>query len=219
MIRYNLMMRYSIISLLLLLLAPSLAHAVPVRLQLTIDELTNGLFVLSGDLDDTFTPGLTSVHFLTGGPNWDADVILKKISIQISTGPFLDYDIQVRARHRSNPAPHPGETTPGLFLGGGGEVTHFNIKGSNPGFAAPGPQDDLHQLIHPGSKSDYDVLKSHVDDLNGTAAGFLTADNQLSARIALAHTPEPSTLALLGVGLMSLAGLRKKTIPRDMSEP
>ena len=204
MTRDHLRIRCSIIVLLLLLLVPSSAYAVPISLQLTVDELTQGLAVLSGDIDDTFSePTLLSVGLLTAGTNWE-------VRANISRNILLEYDIQIQARHTSNPAPHPGEATPGLLLGGGGEVKHFNIVGNNPLVAPPGPQDASHQLIHPGSVDHYDVLKSHIDDLNGVAPGFLTADNQLSVRITLAHTPEPATLALFGAGLMGLGGFRKK---------
>lgn len=89
-------------------------------------------------------------------------------------------------------------------------MEHLNIRGNNPDVFGPvGLQDQFVQLIHPGSDNDYDVLKTHIDDLNGAAAGYLTADNQLSARIDLAHTPEPGTLLLFGSGIMGLVGFRR----------
>ena len=197
----------------MLLAAPPQAHAVLVTLQLTIDELTKGRAVLSGDLDDTafaLGPGFFEASPEVTGTNWFVKARLFK-DPTAQEGVF-QYGLSVLARHISNPAPHAGEATPGLLLGGPLKIFHHNLNGLSFPLTTldPEPQDNSHTLIHPGAEDHFDVLASHVDDLNGATRGFLTADNQISARFDLAHTPEPSSFFLLGSGLLGLAGRRRR---------
>ena len=197
-----------------LLVVPSRVDAV-MTLQLTIDELTQGRAVLSGNIGDVVFGGPfgNQADFFQLGTNWKVEAFLLKFTQQLNTGTFTTYNVQVKAQHISNPAPHPGEATPGLLLGGGTAVLQRNLAGVVPNvFGDPGPQDVSQTLIHPGSENHYDVLASHVDDLNGDAAGFLTDDNQLSVRIDLSHgpIPEPSSLFLFGSGLLGLVDWRRK---------
>ena len=203
----------STLFLVLLFVLPTNAHAVAVTLQLTIDELEKGRAVLSGNLNDVAFGGPfgNQADFFRLGTNWQVEAFLLRFTERLNIGTFTTYNVQVKAKHISNPAPHQGEATPGLLLGGAAEVLQRNLGGVVPNvFDAIGPQDVSHKLIHPGSEDHFDVLSSHVDDLNGDAAGFLTADNQISVRIDLAHTPEPSSLLLLSSGLLGLAGWRRR---------
>ncbi len=195
-----------------LLITSTPASALPLVLQLTIDDLTKGRAVLSGNIDDTFAdPAKIEADFPKIGTNWEVNARLLKVTLQRNTEkPVVNYDLFINARHISNPAPHPGEATPGLLLGGSTGLAHNSIRGNNPDVFGPfGLQNNSAELIHPGSIDHTDVLKSHLDDLNGAAPGYLTADNQLSARIDLAHTPEPSSLFLLGYSLLGLAGFQR----------
>ena len=183
---------------------PPRAQAVPLTLQLTIDELTQGRAVFSGNVEETFADPLTVLAgFNVKGANW---------AVRVELSPPTSLSLKVQARHISDPAPHPGEVTPGLLLGGGGEVFQDNLRGLDPTvYGASGPQDSSQRLIHPGSEDHFDILLSHLDDLNGDAAGFLTKDGQLSVRIDLSHTtvPELSSCWLLGLGLLGIASARR----------
>ena len=194
----------------MLLARPMAAHAVALSIQLTIDELEKGRAVLSGDLDDTVFDVTGFARPEVTGTHW---FVRATMSQSPSQGAF-GYDLTTSARHISRPPPHAGEASPGLLLGGFLDIFHGNLGGLDPavhpGFTKPGPQDDSHKLIHPGSVDHFDFLSSHVDDLNGGVAGFLTADNQLSVRIDLTHTPEPSSVILLGSGLLGVAVRRRR---------
>lgn len=199
-----------------LLLLPSRVYAIPLSLTVTIDELTRGRFVFSGNIDDSFTPGINSRLYKTSGLNWSADLEINKDLLPKRIGEDVifvtDYDIIVKGRHdtRDDPPPHKGETKQGLLLGDNHEVIHLHILGSHAAVFKPGPQDQSTSLIHPGSIDHFDKLSSHMDDLNGASPGFATAGHQISERIDLAHTPEPITFWLIGGGLVSLAALKRK---------
>ena len=199
------------------LFAPVTAHAGPVMLQLTIDNLTKGRAVLSGDLDDTPFGPLeigSSDEFLqrvamfeVTGTHWYVKTRLTKLLHE--KGDL--YNLTAWAQHISNPAPHEGEANPGLMLGGPANISHANIGGVMPLLFGPaGPQNDSHGLLHPGSIDHPDSLRTHIDDLNGLNKGFLTPANQLSFRADLHHTPEPASVLLLSSGLLGLVGFRRK---------
>ncbi|MGH8186986.1 MAG: hypothetical protein ACREUC_10515, partial [Steroidobacteraceae bacterium] len=95
------MHRLLLTAILALLLPASLVRAEPISLQLTIDQLARGGAVLSGSLDDT--PGGAFVGTVVGS-HWRLTTLF---------GSFGLFSI---AQHISNPAPHPGETTPGALL-------------------------------------------------------------------------------------------------------
>ena len=183
---------------------PQEARAALITMDLTIDEPTRGRAVVSGDFDETFAPTTIAVFPQKIGTHWKVATALSARKI----GGKTTYDFDVfQVQHITKPAPHTGETSPGLVLGGGRALSQTNLAGLDPTvFGAVGPQDVSQRLIHPGAVDHFDVATSHIDDLNGNTAGFLTADNQLSIRIDLAHTPEPSSLFLLGSGLLWLAG-------------
>ena len=202
-----------LLSFLMVLLRSSPAQAIPLSLALTIDDKTKGRAVLSGVVAESFAafPPNTPETFdiPKTGTNWYVEATIFRYLFDNPRGKGIDYNVAVRARHITDPAPHTGETSPGLFLGGGLEVHHGSVAGNFP-FGDLGPQDRKHQLIHPGSVDHYDVLSSHLDDLNDDKRGFLTADGQISDRIDLAHTPEPLSAVLFGSGLLGLLGSRRK---------
>ena len=181
-----------------------------IDLTFTIDEPTHGRAVLSGNIDETFEhfKPATSVKFDSAGTWWRAIVTLSQFSGDFPppTGRLTGYNLDVTGRHLKHPpgAEHNGEVDPGLLLGTGGKGSYVNVSGLSP-YEQPGSQDRTDRLIHPGSIDHYDTMISHFDDLNGNAAGFLTADRQISVRIDFYHVvPEPSSLALFGMGLMAV---------------
>ena len=197
----------------LLCVAPASSEAVAIDLLFTIDEPTHGRAVLSGSIDDTFEhfKPATAVKFDSAGIWWQAIVELSQFSGDFPppTGRLTGYNLNVTGRHLKRPAgaEHKGEVDRGLLLGGGGKGFYTNISGLDP-YEQPGSPDRADWLIHPGSTNHYDFMFSHFDDLNGNAAGFLTADRQLSVRIDFFHAvvPEPSTIVLIGLGLIAAAG-------------
>jgi hypothetical protein len=160
--------------------------ASPITLQLTIDEKLNGLAVLSGNLIETDFGNGTWIGEAIG-TNWSVLAGLSRSGL----APY-SYDLTVIAQHLI--APHPGEAAPGLQL----NTSQFYIDGGIPSF---GPQDAFCKYIHPGSENHYDILHSHIDDLNGAEPGFISSNYQISARFTLSHTPEPTSLLLLSTGL------------------
>lgn len=185
-----------------------------ILLQLTIDQLTQGRAVLSGDLDDAVfvkpTPEATYAVslFEVTGINWY--VRARVFKDEVGNNEF-NYSLTAGAKHISDPAPHSGEASPGLLFGETPWIFHHNLKGFGAPITLidPGPLNKSHSLIHPGSEDHYDVINSHVDDLVPGLSAIVDGNNQISARFDLAHTPEPATLALFGMGLAG-AALRKK---------
>ena len=184
------MHRLILSAVLALLLPVSLVRAEPISLELTIDELTRGRAVLSGSLDDTPGPIFSGTVV---GSHWQLLAV------------FSNFGLISVAQHISDPAPHPGEATPGAML----PVFQTNLDGTGNG-PMVGPQTASFSILHPGSTSDFDVLTSSIEDLNGGAPGFLGAGNRISATFDMVHTPEPATLLLLGSGMVVAARMARK---------
>lgn len=185
----------------ILLFTIKLSYAIPINLQLTIDEPTRGLAVLSGVMDQNLFPRENNAwkwqNFEVTGEYWWVNFAM-----------FWDKEHEyyfvesILAQHLD--APHPGEVDPGLIWQLTGAGSHFN-DGDAWFNSIPAAQ------IHPGSMDHYDLLSFHVDDLNGSGSGFMDSFNQFSATITLTHrVPEPPVLLLLLPGLLILV-LRKKT--------
>jgi hypothetical protein len=192
------MHRLLLSTILALLLPASLVRAEPISLQLTIDELLRGRAVLSGSLDDT--PGGTFVGTAVG-THWQL------LSVNFGVENFVSFGLISVAQHLS--APHPGEMIPGALL----NVFQTNLSGAGEG--PVGPQTASVSVLHPGSTSDFDVLTSSIEDLNGGAPGFLGAGNRISATFDMVHTPEPATLLLLGSGMVVAARMARKRRKAD----
>jgi len=188
----------------LLLSTATQADALLVDVSITFDTLTSGRAVVSGDFDDTFLdPAINEKNISAVGAHWRYDVRLFRFRDPAIEN-FFNYSMFIQSRHISNPPPHSGETTPGLLLGGAGELSYTSLK-------TQGIFDTRsHSLVHPGGDGDKDSVFSRIDDLNGNDAGFLTLDNQVSATIDTFHTvPEPATVFLTAGGLMGLMGIRR----------
>lgn len=199
----------------LLVAVPTQTHAAAVILQLTIDKLTKGRAVLSGDLDDTafaFPFPASDTAKATNevtGTHWRVRTTLFRTTRRT----FFEYGLAVDATHKSNPPPHPekGEGVSNLVIGDFPAIFHFNLGALSTTLGAddPGPKTDSDDKIHVGA-GDRDVLTSTVEDLNGAAPGFLDGLDQVAARFDMVHTPEPASLLLLGAGLLGLAGTRRR---------
>jgi len=188
--------------------ACSTSQASPLTLELTIDRLTEGRAVLSGDLDEIdFPRDLWAKEVI--GAHWRVSASLVRFSAGAGAGFY--YQLHVEGQHIKEP-PHEGEAKDGLTL------CEFcildNIGGLDPKvWGEVGPQVVRDALTHPGSiHKDKDTLIATIEDLNGEVAGFLTAGRQMSATIELEHTaaPEPATLFLFGSGLAGVAAFRKR---------
>ena len=188
------------------------AYALPLMVQFTIDELFRGVAVLFGDIDESTLavagPNERAWQQELQGTNWNVNVNLSEITVTPEGGgTFIKYNFWADAFHKT--APHAGETKPGLTIGGFGDVLLNNLGGLDPSFFGASNQDSSDSLIHPGGDH-YDSIRLHADDLNGAGAGFLSRDNQVSIRMNLAHSPEPSSFLLLGIGLTYLLRSRKR---------
>jgi hypothetical protein len=99
--------------------------------------------------------------------------------------------------------------------------TTANVTGHDHLIFPVGPQDRVSQLIQPSSIDHFDVLMSHVDDLDPNHPRFTTADLQLSARFDTMHAevPEPSSFAFAAIGLAagSVVAWRKYRARRSLA--
>jgi hypothetical protein len=178
------------------------AAAAPIMLQITRDTLAHGTAVLSGEVP---LPGLFDIPIPVPevrGTNWLFDA-----EIRFVAGAY--YLAEITAEHLTRDAD--------------GEAAPTNIRLTVNGFAWVSPDadrltlpsvNDFASLPHPGSERGHrDTLRLRFDDLNGSEPGFML-DRQLSAVADARHIPEPSALALVGLGLLGLALVRARAARR-----
>ncbi len=192
----------------------SIVAANPISLSLTIDEEFAGRAVLSGNIFDTV--GLSPSG--SGVSGWVAEVTGNnwwfKLTVRPSSGAagygsahVTSYSLLSEAIHITNQTGlHYGEASPGLLIGEN-DSNEISTSVTPTWSDAFDKQDDMDFIFHPGSINHYDYLYSHLDDLNGSATGYLTTGGQISARFDLQHTavPEPSTYLFFFVGCIIFA--------------
>ncbi len=208
-----------LLALLALAAASSPSSAVPLRFEMTQDELLNGRAVLLGDLSDA-TWSLDAVFqnvdalsleavLKDGGTpkHWSSTVVLRRI--RDADGGLNNYGVHlIFGRHVSDPPPHPGEASPGplLTLTGGGTGSYFrDLLGIGGGPARLTGKDEKQHEDH------YDTMRATLIDVNSDTPSFLSnVFHEIRMNVLFQHTetrvPEPAALMMFSLSLLTLAG-------------
>ncbi|WP_137177516.1 PEP-CTERM sorting domain-containing protein [Roseomonas sp. AR75] len=179
-------------------------QAAPI-LQVTIDTPTRGRAVLAGDI----TRGdIRRYELVTSGAFWSYEATVTIIDGLLGTG---DESVSLLVKARHLVAVHPGEAHPALLLTL--PIAYFANR-TPPDFVdESGPARSKTSVLHPGSDEGHqDRLVLTLDDLNGVLPGFVLSgvqSDQISARLDVAHIPEPGSIAILLAGLAGTAALRR----------
>lgn len=174
------------------------AKAAPITITVLKDEPEVGSAVIAGSIDETVFNIEPDIFSLTVSGTWWAF----HIGIQASQEPSgPSYDVFPSIRHIMGP--HPGE-------GGGPSGPDWLVNNVNgvPGAGSPGPQMDAASVLH-GPLGHFDNLSYRITDLNGVASGFTGTNNEFLLNIDGVHAPEPTTVLLLGSGLIWLVARRR----------
>lgn len=223
---------YGILALLTLTAASSPGWAVPLRFEMTQDELMNGRAVLLGDLSDAAwsldavfqnVDALSVDAVLKGGgtpKHWSSTVVLRRI--RDADGGVTNYGVHlIFGRHISDPPPHSGEASPGplLTLTGGGTGSYFrDLLGTSGGPARLTGKDEKQHEDH------YDTMRATLIDVNSDSPSFLSkVFEEIRVNVLFQHSetrvPEPAALLTFGFGLVALTALRQRGRRREVAAP
>lgn len=223
---------HGILALLTLAATSSPGSAVPLRFEMTQDELMNGRAVLLGDLSDaawSLNAVFQNVDALSldavsksGGAtkHWSSTVVLRRIRDE--DGGVNNYGIHlIFGRHISDPPPHPGEASPGpqLRLSGGGTGSYFrDLLGISGGPAQLTGKDEKQH------EDDYDTMRATLIDVNSDTPSFLSnVFHEIRANVLFQHSetriPEPAAPLVFAPALLALAALGGQSKHRGRPDP